>query len=78
MRPHLGVHQKGMHLEVRFWEVLFIEEREALYLGGHKVGYRAMKGTERGVLYKKNNEEVFQFCTSFIQVGGKGYRRDIF
>ena len=43
------------------------KEREALYLGGHKIGYRAIKGTERGVLYKKNDEEMFQSCTSFIQ-----------
>lgn len=43
------------------------KEREALYLGGHKIGYRAIKGTERGVLYKKNDEEVFRPCTSFIQ-----------
>lgn len=43
------------------------KEKEALYLGDHKVGYRAIKGTERGVLYKKNNEEIFQSCTSFIQ-----------
>lgn len=43
------------------------KEREALYIGGHKIGYRAIMGTERGVLYQKNDEEVFQSCTSFIQ-----------
>lgn len=43
------------------------KEKEAIYIGGHKICYRAIKDNERGVLYKKNDEEVFQSCTSFIQ-----------
>ena len=44
-----------------------IKEKEALYIGGHKVGYRAIRNNERGVLYKKNNEEFFQPFSTFIQ-----------
>ena len=44
-----------------------VKEQVALYIGDHTVGYRAIKNNERGVMYKKNNEEIFQPCSTFIQ-----------
>lgn len=37
-------------------------------MGRHKVGYRAQRGPERGVLYKDaKGEEIFRTCKEFMQ-----------